>query len=112
MGEVQKRRRSSVSPDATKPYRRNGGTTAGSLHEHLRRLILDGAIPNGASISQVELAERLGVSRTPLREAMRMLQAEGIIHAEHGRRTSVAALDVGDLDNVAGTRRLVARGGE
>src|SRR2546427_735037 len=73
MAEVQKRRRSSVSLDAIKPYRRNGSTTAGSLHEHLRRLILDGAIPNGASISQVELAERLGVSRTPLREAMRTL---------------------------------------
>src|SRR6266849_2776565 len=67
MGEVQKRRRSSVSLDAVKPYRLNGTTTAGSLHEHLRRLILDGAIPNGASIAQVELAERLGVSRTPLR---------------------------------------------
>src|SRR3989442_15299269 len=111
MAEVQKRRRSSVSLDAIKPYRRNGSTTAGSLHEHLRRLILDGAIPNGASISQVELAERLGVSRTPLREAMRMLQAEGIIHAEHGRRTRVTALDVGDIDTGYGTRVLLAGAG-
>src|SRR6266571_3782996 len=79
MGEVQKRRRSSVSLDAIKPYRRNGSTTAGSLHEHLRRLILDGAIPNGASISQVELAERLGVSRTPLREAMRRRKASSTL---------------------------------
>src|SRR5947207_14042788 len=111
MGEVQKRRRSSVSLDAIKPYRRNGGTTAGSLHEHLRRLILDGAIPNGASISQVELAERLGVSRTPLREAMRMLQAEGIVQADHGRRTRVTALDVGDIDTVYGTRVLMEGAG-
>jgi len=112
MAEVQKRRRSSVSLDAIKPYRRNGNTTtAGSLHEHLRRLILDGAIPNGASISQVELAERLGVSRTPLREAMRMLQAEGIIHAEHGRRTRVTALDIGDIDTVYGTRVLMEGAG-
>src|SRR5258708_33588290 len=104
MADVQKRRRSSVSLDAIKPYRRNGSTTAGSLHEHLRRLILDGAIPNGASISQVELAERLGVSRTPLREAMRMLQAESIIHAEPGRRTRLTALCVGDSDSVDGHR--------
>src|SRR5437667_9758348 len=90
----QRRRRSSVSLDAVKPYKRNG-----SLHEHLRRLILDGAIPNGASISQVELAERLGVSRTPLREAIKMLQAEGIVQADHGRRTRVTALDVCDIDN-------------
>src|SRR6266446_9690071 len=106
MARTQRRRRSSVSLDAVKPYRLNG-TTAGSLHEHLRRLILDGAIPNGASISQVELAERLGVSRTPLREAMRMLQAEGIVHAEHNRRAHVTALDVGDIDTVYGCRVLL-----
>lgn len=70
-------------------------------------MILDGAIPNGASISQVELAERLGVSRTPLREAMRMLQAEGIVHAEHNRRAHVTALDVGDIDTVYGCRVLL-----
>src|SRR5215470_10817548 len=50
---TQRRRRSSVSLSTVKPYKRNG-----SLHEHLRRLILDGVIPNGASLSQVELAER------------------------------------------------------
>src|SRR5437016_13671287 len=99
---TQRRRRSSVSLEAVKPYRRNG-----SLHEYLRRLILDGAIPNGASFSQVELAERLGVSRTPLREAMKMLQAEGIVQADHGRRTRVTALDVGDIDTVYGTRVLM-----
>src|SRR5207248_1179778 len=111
MATPQRRRRSSVSLDAIKPYRRNGRATAGSLHEYLRRLILDGAIPNGASISQVELAERLGVSRTPLREAIKMLQAEGIIHAEHGRRTRVTALDVGDIDTVYGTRVLMEGAG-
>ena len=107
MSAPQKRRRSSVSLDGIRPYRRNGTATSGSLHEYLRRLILDGAIPNGASISQVELAERLGVSRTPLREAMRMLQAEGIVEAEHNRRAHVTALDVGDIDTVYGCRVLL-----
>src|SRR5712692_9215191 len=107
MTTPQRRRRSSVSLDAIKPFRRNGRATPGSLHEYLRRLILDGAIPNGASISQVELAERLGVSRTPLREAMRMLQAEGIVHAEHIRRAQVTALDVGDIDTVYACRVLL-----
>lgn len=98
----QRRRRSSVSLDAIQPFQRNG-----SLHEYLRRLILDGAIPNGASISQVELAERLGVSRTPVREAMRMLQAEGIVDAEPNRRTHITSLDVGDIDTVYGCRVLL-----
>jgi DNA-binding GntR family transcriptional regulator len=103
MAAPRRRRRSSVSLDTVKPYRRNGR----SLHEYLRRLILDGAIPDGASISQVELAERLGVSRTPLREAMRMLQAEGIVSAEHNRRAHITALEVGDIDTVYGCRVLL-----
>lgn len=107
MPTQQRRRRSSVSLDAIQPYRRNGRASPGPLHEYLRRLILDGAIPNGASISQVELAERLGVSRTPLREAMRMLQAEGIVQAEHNRRAHITALDVGDIDTVYGCRVLL-----
>jgi DNA-binding GntR family transcriptional regulator len=100
---VRRRRRSSTSLDAIKAY----PGSAGSLHDHLRRLILDGAIPNGTRISQVELAERLGVSRTPLREAMKMLQAEGLIDAEHNRRAHVTALDVGDIDTVYGCRVLL-----
>src|SRR2546425_8172474 len=99
---TQRRRRSSVSLDAVTPYRRNG-----SLHEHLRRLILDGAIPNGASFSQVELAERLCVSRTPMRDAMKMLQAERIGQAHPGRRTRVTALDVGHIDTLYGARVLM-----
>src|SRR5262249_59813243 len=90
---TQRRRRSSVSLSAVKPYQRNG-----SLHEHLRRLILDGVIPNGASLSQVELAERLGVSRTPLPEAMKMLQAEGIAQAVRGPRPPLTVQDDGALD--------------
>src|SRR3979409_583912 len=100
---VRRRRRSSTSLDAIKAY----PGSAGSLHDHLRRLILDGAIPNGTSISQVELAERLGVSRTPLREAMKMLQAEGLVHAEHNRRAHATSLDVGDIDTVYGCRVLL-----
>ena len=107
----QRRRRSSVSLDGILPFRRNGRSAGDSLHEYLRRLILDGAIPNGASISQVELAERLGVSRTPLREALRMLQAEGIVEAERNRRMHITALDVGDIDTVYGCRVLLEAAG-
>ena len=104
---VRRRRRSSVSLDSIKAFPRDGAGSAVSLHEHLRRLILDGAIPNGTRISQVELAERLGVSRTPLREALRMLQAEGIVEAEHNRRAHITSLDVGDIDTVYGCRVLL-----
>ena len=47
------------------------------LHAYLRECILVGRIPPGTKLSQVALAEQLGVSRTPLREVLRMLQEEG-----------------------------------
>ncbi|MGP4098611.1 GntR family transcriptional regulator [Nonomuraea sp. KM90] len=45
---------------------------------HLREAILSGAIAPGERIRQEELAERLGASRLPVREALRMLAAEGL----------------------------------
>jgi DNA-binding GntR family transcriptional regulator len=70
----------------------------------LRDEILTGEIPVGAVLSQVQLAARLGVSRTPLREALRMLQAEGLVEAEHNRRVRVARFAIDDLEQVYATR--------
>lgn len=44
------------------------------VHQRVRQAILSGDIPAGAQISQVRLAEELGVSRIPLREALRLLE--------------------------------------
>lgn len=47
-------------------------------YEELRRRILSGAIEQGSVLSQSKLAQEIGVSTTPLREALRRLAAEGI----------------------------------
>ena len=75
-----------------------------STLERLRSMILSGEIPPGAIVSQLKLARRLGVSTTPLREAIRQLKAEGLIEAEFNRRPRVPALDVNDLHAVYATR--------
>jgi DNA-binding GntR family transcriptional regulator len=80
---------------------------AANLRSHLRELILGGALQPGLVISQVELARSLGVSRTPLREALRMLQEEGLIEAEPNRRARVTRFDPGDLDTVYGCRVML-----
>jgi DNA-binding GntR family transcriptional regulator len=78
-----------------------------SVHQHLRQLILEGTLTAGTVLSQAEFARSLGVSRTPMREAFRMLQEEGLIHAEPDRRAVVVGLDVADLDSMYATRILV-----
>jgi DNA-binding GntR family transcriptional regulator len=80
---------------------------AANLRTHLRELILGGSLQPGLVISQVELARSLGVSRTPLREALRMLQEEGLIEAEPNRRARVTRFDPGDLDTVYGCRVML-----
>jgi DNA-binding GntR family transcriptional regulator len=68
------------------------------LHAYLRECILDGRIPPGAKLPQLALAKQLGVSRTPLREALRMLQEEGYVEFEPNQRMRVADLDPVELD--------------
>jgi DNA-binding GntR family transcriptional regulator len=70
----------------------------------LLELILDGTSNADASISQAELAVRLGVSRTPLREALGRLQQEGLISAEPNKRPRLVGLDPDDLEIVYASR--------
>ncbi|MCX4767306.1 GntR family transcriptional regulator [Streptomyces sp. NBC_01275] len=72
--------------------------TSVEIHDHLRRLILDGHLPPGTELKQAGLARVFDVSRTPLREAFRMLQEEGLIDADINHRGRVTVLDVADLD--------------
>lgn len=77
------------------------------VHLRLREMLLNGEIRPGVVLSQVKLAHQLGVSTTPLREAMRLLQAEGLLIAEHNRRSRVALIDPDDIDAVYASRILV-----
>ena len=77
------------------------------LHAYLRECILDGTLTPGTKLSQVSLAKQLGVSRTPLREVLRMLQEEGLVEIEPNQRTRVAGLDPQELDDVYASRILL-----
>src|SRR4051812_42245246 len=56
----------------------------------LRRLILAGVLKPGERLVEDRLAERLGVSRTPVREAIRVLAREGFVEVTPGRGAAVA----------------------
>src|ERR1700745_1309753 len=89
--------------EASKPAR-NGGTRAGQhvalVHAPLRAAILRGELPAGQTTSQVSLARDLDVGRTPLREALRMLQREGLVVSEPNRRVRIAALSATDAEEL------------
>lgn len=83
------------------------GMTMHELYSRLRGEILSGDFAPKGAFSQVKLAERLGVSRTPLREALRLLEREGLIETAPNRRAKVVEISVNDLDDLYGTRIML-----
>jgi DNA-binding GntR family transcriptional regulator len=65
---------------------------------YLREAILTGEIAPGDRIRQEEIAERLGASRLPVREALHMLEAEGLTQLETNRGARVPALDRDEVE--------------
>lgn len=68
-------------------------TASDNVAETLRQAIVTGQFEDGEELNQVELAEHFNVSRVPIREALRRLQAEGLVSAEAHRRASVIGLN-------------------
>lgn len=89
---------------------------APSLHEQvrdrLRGMIVRGTLRAGSDIGEAALSERLGTSRTPLREALKLLQAEGLVELRSHRGAFVAPVDVDEAPDafavVAALEQLAA----
>jgi DNA-binding GntR family transcriptional regulator len=75
-------------------------TSAERVANDLRAGILHGRLAAGARLGEVELAERLGVSRTPVREALTRLAAEGLVEIVPNRGARVATWTVAELEGV------------
>ena len=76
------------------------------VYQTLRGHLRDGTIVSGQPLQEVQLAEKLGVSRTPVREALTRLASEGLL-ASDGRSFVVPALTLQDVDDIYEVRFLL-----
>ena len=68
--------------------------------DRLRELILDGELAPKARVNELELSHRFGISRTPLREAIKILATEGLLELLPNRGARVASLSEQEIDEV------------
>lgn len=85
-----------------------GAISAGARAYHaLLTEIQDGTLAPGAVLAEVEQSTRLGVSRTPLREALGRLVADGLVVQASPRVTVVADIDISDIRELFEVRRAL-----
>jgi DNA-binding GntR family transcriptional regulator len=101
-----------LAPSGLAEPRRKGRLHIGAV-DALRQMIVTGALAPGQKLREQELCERLGISRTPLREALRTLAAQGLVNLTQNRGAEVAPLTLGDIislfDVVGSLEGLAAR---
>lgn len=90
---------------ALKPSLRSAAAT--SVVEQLREAIINGHIAAGTPLVELDLAERMGVSRGPIREALRKLSYEGLVTLRPSRSAIVTSVHAGEVLEVYAMRRAL-----
>lgn len=78
-----------------------------SAYQDLRAQILSGKYGHGEHLAEEEIAESLGISRTPVREALRRLAAEGLVEVQPNRGASVAQWTSEELREIFNLRAML-----
>src|SRR5689334_4171978 len=93
----------SVTPGRRRSPRPSSASAG--VYERLRELIVRGRLPPGERVTETDVAQRLSVSRTPAREALRRLQGDGLLVATGGGRGAQVRLAVAPITR-AGVEEL------
>jgi DNA-binding GntR family transcriptional regulator len=96
-------------PDTTAPSGPVAGTgsAAARVYAHVKERLLDGSFPGGALLSENELSQQLGLSRTPVRQAFVQLEAEGLLELYPKRGALVVPIAASEVEDVFEARLLV-----
>jgi DNA-binding GntR family transcriptional regulator len=73
----------------------------------IQRWIIDGTLQPGEKLIDVELAESLGVSRTPIREAFQLLEVQGLVSMHPGKETKVTEIEKDDIFKMYSTMAVL-----
>jgi DNA-binding GntR family transcriptional regulator len=101
-------RKGARPPAVAAPIQRQ--TLAGMTLEAIRGRILSGAYPEGEPLRQDAIAEEMGVSRIPIREALRQLEAEGLVIFNPHRGAVVSSLSLDEIEEVFELRADIETG--
>lgn len=75
-------------------------TATSRATDALRKLVFDGSLPPGSDHLEAELAERLQMSRTPIREALTRLEAQGLVTLRPRRGARIVGLSPADMNDI------------
>jgi len=89
------------------PALRERKTTTDHIASALRTAIYDGQFADGEELNQVELAQYFNVSRVPIREALRQLQAEGLVRIVAHHKTVVSGLTLEEIIDLIELRAVL-----
>ena len=84
-----------------------GRSAAERAYDYVKARLLDGRFPGGTLLSENELAQRLGVSRTPVRQAFVQLEAEELLELYPRRGALVVPISASEADDVLEARQLI-----
>ncbi|ESR26153.1 Transcriptional regulator, GntR family [Lutibaculum baratangense AMV1] len=98
---------SSLSPSAFGPVKHEPAPLRNKIIKSLRHAIETGALRPGTRLVEKDLCQQLNVSRTSLREALRQLQAEGLLVDVNNRGLAVVEISRNDAENVYRIRGLI-----
>src|SRR5699024_7109819 len=86
--------------DHSRPTRKSAKESA---FNQLQQWIIDGTLHPGEKLNDSELAEALGVSRTPIRESLQLLEAQGFVKMYPGKATQVTEVEKDSLNDLLPT---------
>lgn len=84
-----------------------GSSLSSAVYNKLEEEILNGVYPSGENLTEISLSQKFGVSRTPIREALRKLERNGLVRIETNKGAVVAGISEKDLKEIYTIRMYI-----